>query len=553
MFQLYKTIEQLIKSVDEITDAARRQNYDILNRVFAGEFLSTYQVFLTGLLTRKEEYKKEGLVIEESGFQQANALILEAQGRKDYVLVADYLELFLIPLLESVLEAVRENADVVKNTDWNSSNEMRFSKINIPENMEQSKNGNKHYSVEVTQQGPLTLKCCGQDGEFYFHSNVNPWYEADVFAKEYGDDTVKEYAVLGMGLGYHAIKLWQRSAGAVPVSVFEPDVQVLRMAKHYQDFRICTGRKFHIIYDPELKCLSDKLKDSEVRLVIHYPSLRNIANIELRKVFERFFVLESSERNQRKYLCANFISNISESVNPAEKLMGKWKGKDVYIVAAGPSLDKNIECLKERPKNSIILAVGTVLTKMLRMNIRPDYVIVSDANERIVKQINSNNNCGVPMLLLSTAYYRFAQDYQAEKYILLQEDFAQAEQYAKEHHQMLFQTGGSVGTTALDAAIRLGAGRIIFLGLDLAFTDNLAHASGTSNQLAVDETELTAVKAFDGGTVYSDIKFSIYANWIEERLQKEDARNIPVINATEGGRYLDGMQYMTLKSVIEQK
>lgn len=551
MCQLYRRIERLIRTLHKIVDAARKQDYDTTNRVFSAEFLNTYTIFLTEILTRKTELAQKSIQPDDTGFLQANRFILEAQSQKDYILMADYIELLLIPLLVSLLEAVRGQMNIVEETNWTDSNDSRFSQIIVPEVSKKMENRNGQYVIEETQQGSLTLKWSGEE-TFYFHSNVNPWHEAEAFVAEYGDDDVKEYAVLGMGLGYHAIKLWQRSAGAIPVSVYEMSADVLHLAKRYQDFRICTGTNFHIIYDPDLKMLSNKLKEAGTRLIVHYPSLRNIAEKELREAFERFFVLDSSERRQKKLLCGNFISNITADVQPAELLLDEWKGIDVYIVAAGPSLDKNIMFLQKKPKNSIILATGTVLTKMLNMDIRPDYVIVTDANERIVKQIRSNNACGVPMLLLSTAYYRFARDYQAKKYILFQEDFEKAEQYAKQHKQMLFQTGGSVGTTALDVAIRLEAGRIIFLGLDLAFTDNLAHASNTSEQMVEDEKELMAVEAFDGGTVYSDIKFDIYANWIEKRLQKEDAQRITIINATEGGRRLKGMQYRTLESIVKR-
>lgn len=56
----------------------------------------------------------------------------------------------------------------------------------------------------------------------------------------------------------------------------------------------------------------------------------------------------------------------------------------------------------------MILATSTVLGKMLQMGIRPDYAIVIDANERVIWQVSALKQCGVPMLILSTACYRYA-------------------------------------------------------------------------------------------------------------------------------------------------
>lgn len=549
MFQLYKQIEKLVVTADEITEAIRRQDYDSANRVLSADFLGSYQAFLTELFTHSPKLSKNGIYVDGNSFLQATKSILEAQQQKDYILAADYLELILKPLLLSVLGEIREQIDMIQETDYREGNIFRFSEVKLPEKKDFDRQG-VSYCVEVTQQGPLTLKRESVDETFYFHSNVSPWAEAEAFAKEYGADDAKAYAILGLALGYHVIELWKRCAGAVPVFVYETDAEVLEIARRYQNFRVCRGKNLHILYDPELKLLSQKLKEKGTRLVIHYPSLRNIADNGLREAFQRFFIVDSSERKQKKFLYANFISNIQKDVIPAERLRSIWKGKDIYIIAAGPSLDKNIGSLMKKPLNSIVLATGTVLSKLLRMGIRPDYVIVSDANERIVKQIRSNNKCGIPMLLLSTAYYEFGQNYEAEKYILFQKDFDLAERYAREHKHMLVETGGSVATVALDVSIRLEAGRIIFLGLDLAYTNNQAHAADSGNQLAGAEEDLITVMAFDGESIYSDFKFNLYAEWIEKRLQQEDARRVTVINATEGGRLIKGMQYMSLAVVM---
>lgn len=105
-------------------------------------------------------------------------------------------------------------------------------------------------------------------------------------------------------------------------------------------------------------------------------------------------------------------------------------------------------------------------------------------------------------------------------------------------------------TTALDAVLRLGARRLVFVGLDLAFTDNLAHASGTSNRVATDIGDLTPVKAWSGGTVYADSKFILYRTWMERRLKEKDAAEAEVVNATEGGSYIEGMRHIPLAEVI---
>ncbi|NTV78993.1 MAG: DUF115 domain-containing protein, partial [Clostridiales bacterium] len=50
--------------------------------------------------------------------------------------------------------------------------------------------------------------------------------------------------------------------------------------------------------------------------------------------------------------------------------------------------------------------------------------------------------------------------------------------------------------------------------------------------------------------VYSDVKFNIYRKWIERRLLEEDVKGICILNATEGGSYIAGMENKPLVEVL---
>lgn len=544
MYKEYKAIENLCQITNEIIEAAYSQDYDTVNRSIKDTFMPSYQSFLQELLTDQRgtwgdvNQEKEQLI-------QTTSLLVEAQEQQDYLLLADYLELSLQPLLGLLLGIARESVNLIEQVDYRLTNGPYF-----PEYTRKDKQ--QEYQIEPTQQGPLTMKVSGAEGSFYFHSNVNPWKEATRWVQTYSEDREEEYAVLGLGLGYHVISLWKRTQGAIPVHVYEPDASILTLAERYQDFSVCQGRNLYIHYDPELTMLMKKLSANTATLAIHHPSLRNIPKSAQKDALERFFVIDSSRRKQAKYLYANFTSNCKAGARPVDELQEDFKGKDVFLIAAGPSLDKNVALLKERSDNSIVLATGTVFRKLMGMGIAPDYVIVTDANERIIWQVYVHRNEQIPLLVLSSAYHQLCTEYKGPKYMIFQRDFPPAEEYAKKHGCMLFETGGSVSTTALDVCIRLQAAHIIFLGLDLAFTDNLAHASGTSNRVVADQENLQPVKACNGGVVYTDHKFNMYAQWIEERLQQEDAKQIPVINATEGGRYIAGMEYRTLQDVLQE-
>jgi hypothetical protein len=145
------------------------------------------------------------------------------------------------------------------------------------------------------------------------------------------------------------------------------------------------------------------------------------------------------------------------------------------------------------------------------------------------------------MLFLSTAYREFAEKYNGDKYIIMQKGYDKAEEFAKDNGYNLYETGGSVSTTALEIGIRLGCRSIIFLGLDLAYTDDYVHASGTSRRELDDSSNLIEAIDIYGNTIKTTKVLNIYRRWIEERIK--DIRDIEIIDATEGGVRIKGMVY----------
>lgn len=178
-------------------------------------------------------------------------------------------------------------------------------------------------------------------------------------------------------------------------------------------------------------------------------------------------------------------------------------------------------------------------------------MIEADANERIVWHFNNIEKENVPMFLLSTAAHKLKQSYAGKKYLIFQKDYPKAEEYAKEHGLTLYETGGSVMTTALDIAIRMGCKKIVFLGLDLAYTGNYAHAAGTSRrEIPEGSTDLRMVEAIGGEMLYTSRSLTMYRKWIERRIARERASDIAFIDASEGGARIKGTQIKTLKEVI---
>ncbi len=576
---LFENDKLIISEATMCITAIRRQNYDKGIRIFQ-VLLSRIQKIIEIVIENMLEMQSDGIQIDVAYIMQMLRDILKAQEEKDYILLADLLELTMIPfcigLQQNLMEIAKKKQNGVRtfypenwdrNLDYleNNNPELRKELLSAYENAKQidgavyafQSPAGVRYFLEETQTGGLTLRIEKDNRSYYMHSNSDATTEAELFADTYTDMQSEAYYILGFGKYIHTVAVARKSLFAKPVHVYEPDIYVLMINMFAENYVPQMQSWLHIHFDPQLQQLSEEISKNPKGFMIHYPSIANIEDSSIRNSFEKFFIVESAGRNQESLLMINYQMNIGlfhhqkevYQIHVVEDILPKMKDKDVFIIAAGPSLDKNIEQLRKRKKETYLLATGTVFYKMMRLGIRPDAVIITDANDRVIWQIREHEADSVPMLLLSTANREFIKRYQGPKYLIFQEGFEPAEAEAQKGGYHLFQTGGSVSTTALDVAIGAKAKRIVFLGLDLAFTDNLAHASDTSGLMVSEQKDLIPIKGFYQDTVMADYKFILYREWIERRI-KEKSDQVEVINATEGGCYIEGMQHKSLKEIV---
>lgn len=576
---LYQQIKVAITEAEFITRQMQVQNYDLGLRTYR-QFIVKFQGIVGELSAKKKELEEHQILLEFSYVLELLKGAVFAQEQKDYILLSDILQIQITPLLYQLQqellntypyfykeEVFQKNMQELERINPELSKQIKARKQDLfleecfPNFIWEEANEKKSYLVEASRTGHpiLRIEHLKTQAAYYLHSNQNPVQEATEYAAHYFDAKAENYHVLGLGFAYHGTALLEDCYYSKAVFIYEPDLNVLVLSLCFVDLSAYLGKTIFIQYDPELVILADALKQEGNSLIIHHPSLKQIQNPRLKKKLEEFFLDENSLRNGEKILACNFYQNMMLAKKKQLELITKqnqldFTGKDVFLIAAGPSLDRNIELLKDKKDNSLIIAMGTVFRKVRKLGIQVDYVMITDPNNRVISQIAGLEQESIPLLLLSTANYQFARRYQGPVKFLFQKGYPLAEEFATKEAAggvpLLLETGGSVATTCLDFAIQMKPDRIIFLGLDLAYTNQLAHATDTSQRIAADEKDLIPVPSFDGKTVFSDEKFNVFRGFMEERLKKEDAKELQIINATEGGSYIQGMEYHSLKDVL---
>jgi hypothetical protein len=243
----------------------------------------------------------------------------------------------------------------------------------------------------------------------------------------------------------------------------------------------------------------------------------------------------------------NFNFNLEKQDEEVSALKDVFKGKQVILAAAGPSLDDNLEYLKQRDaSNTILVCVGKIAKKLIDAGVVPDYIVMTDGHRKTGYRIRGIEDCGVPLIYLSTAAYNVVHLYKGKRYIAFQKGYPDAEQYAKEHGFDIYQTGGSVATFALDLLINFQCSRVICVGLDMGYPGERTHAQGVGNDLA-DKRNLRQVEGIQTEYIYTSRTLDIYRQWIEKRIL--GIKGIEFVNISKGAR-IHGMKEEKLGKVL---
>lgn len=230
------------------------------------------------------------------------------------------------------------------------------------------------------------------------------------------------------------------------------------------------------------------------------------------------------------------------------------KDVPVFLIAAGPSLDKNIEELKRVGEKGLLFAVDTALSALLKHNITP-HLFASVDGKKHKRHFANEQVADIPLLCELTSAIELLESHRGPEFVLNNYNKHIFEFFAQ--HDMewpVLESGGSVAHTAFELAVAFGYRNIILIGQDLAYTDDRTHSADTlkGTWRVEDEVQesLVKVEGYYGGEITSSQEFKLYRRWFEGRIR--ECPDINVINATEGGARIQGSVQMPLKEAIEK-
>lgn len=235
------------------------------------------------------------LVATESVMEMLSG-ILEAKKNKDYVLLADLLELQLVSFLCNVQELIINKEDILFEEENYKDNIKVLSERDpvflelLKEPINPGQLLERGYRVEFTSCGLMTLALENDGLKFYLHTNCRIQSEAFLLARHWYQPDKKKYIIYGFGMGYHIREL-NTFAPDVVIEVYESDLNVIKLACAFTNVKgIFEKDQIKLVYDPYFDKLQEQITSlaPEESFIIHYPSYKNVRSEIGREVMENY-------------------------------------------------------------------------------------------------------------------------------------------------------------------------------------------------------------------------------------------------------------------------
>lgn len=386
------------------------------------------------------------------------------------------------------------------------------------------------FEVVVAKDGQPTLLVDGR----YIYSKYKPIEDVKRFIDNEYDASKDGYVLIGLGLGYHA-KILSDLQQDKPIYIMCLDQQEIELAStmpFYED--LIQRENVHLC-----KQYSELVLKESYQIIIPNVWLQIIdTEHPLHWLLSDIKMKQVSFRRFEHLLSENFICNTERR----EFALKTWQAsldtsRLACLISSGPSLTNYIELLKYRD-DVYILCVGSALKALLRQNVVPDAVIITDSQENVSRQLEDSGFVG-RLFYLSTAAAKAVNIHAGESCMLLQKGYQPAEHLAKIEQYPLLETGGSVATTAYSLLRYLGFQQIVLFGQDLCVLNNQTHDTySTSGRIISERESFLYVTANNGGRVKTLPNLYSYLKWFEHSLQQD--KNIKVYNTSINGAYING-------------
>jgi hypothetical protein len=462
--------------------------------------------------------------------------------------------------------------------------------------------------LEAARDGNFTVQLLADNGKpVYAHSRYRPLEEAAALidrqtrkkppatdappaeTPEADDESVDDdlenpsFFVSGLGLGYAVIALEERFTRPL-VIVAEDDLGLIKAAMCVCDFStMLAERRMTFLASADKATVHANLRAALIHLMLgikfitmphtarYHASFHSEITGLLRDFVSYSRVQVMSLLRHARATCRNVAFNLATYVRQpgVEIFRNRAKRYPAILVAAGPSLARNLDQLSALKDRAVIIAVQTVLKTLLARGAPPHFVTSLDFHEISAQFFRDIDDFADTILVAEPKATHAVIDTFCGRTHLLRSEFADDILQDAAPQRDALSAGSTVAHLAYYFAEHLGCDPIILVGQDLSFSEGLYYPPGMQieriwapelgrfNTIETKQWErivrhrrgLRKVTDVHGRQTYTDDQLFTYAEQFQSDFLTTPTR---IIHAGEGGMRLAGTEIMTLRDAVER-
>lgn len=345
------------------------------------------------------------------------------------------------------------------------------------------------------------------------------------------------------------------------LQMFNCALAIKDLSKIFNDVRV----KVELCYDNKIinEILEKHIKSiffSSAIDVVICPGYRearsefvNTAIEYIKKAFDNSIVNKNTMNVMSHEILTTLFRNMSYIVksNYANNLKDTFPEKTAVIVSSGPSLSKNLHMLKEYNDKVIIITNTRNLNYLASEGIIPHLVCIIDSGDIVFEQ--SKASFDKELCFVSTEHANTKTiKHIGKSTVFCTVIFNELINRITEREYEKFPSISSVAHLSTILAVYMGCKNIIFIGQDLAYTDNKSHDSFSGAKWGADlsnRDDLFYVEGNKGDKVLTDLSLQNFKQWLENYIAANN--EVSFINCTEGGAKIRGTYIAEFKETLE--
>jgi len=251
---------------------------------------------------------------------------------------------------------------------------------------------------------------------------------------------------------------------------------------------------------------------------------------------------EDGDRTQR--LRENL--DLIQSDGDIGELFDIRQGEMIIVAAAGPTLDSHYDWLSAQNGKHILIAVDAALKPLLEAGISPDIVVTIDPYREGIHRFFSS----VPLDLFHDKVLVYFPVVHGDilriwpgRRLCSYSSSGFYKEFRKQYPKGMLFSSGSVLHPSVDLAVKMGAARVIFLGVDLSFPGGNSHVAGSPASCEKgNDQSLHWVLNGRGKRVPTTANLRGYLRDLEKYIAR--CSGVEFVNGSMEGAFIQGTSYM---------